>query len=267
MHSSNQPDKDFILRLAQEAGDVISALRSQLSIDFKGGHELVTQADVAADQLIRERIQQHFPDHAILSEELAPDTDQQAEHLWVIDPIDGTVNYAHQHPQVAISIAYFHNREAKLAVVHNPFLSETFHAQRGQGALLNDAQIHCAATSEMKRAIVATGFPYQKPDLAQLMQRLSLILGSCADVRRLGSAALDICWVACGRLDAYYETVKPWDSAAARLIALEAGAQCGHIHDIPDGENPELWSKDILVTVPALFDALQALLRKADSDD
>lgn len=258
------PDSRFIQSLAQQAGDIIAGLRHQLQVEFKGGHELVTQADIAADQLIKEKISAAFPGHTILSEELAPDASQNAEHLWVIDPIDGTVNYAHQHPQVAVSIAYFHHNQAQLAVVHNPFLQETFFAQRGRGALLNGQAIQCAATQDMHRAIIATGFPYQKTDLQPLVQRLAAVLQHCADVRRLGSAALDICWVACGRMDGYYETVKPWDSAAARLIASEAGASCGHIHAIPEGENPELFSRDILITTPALFSALQTLLQEAD---
>ncbi|MCA6063056.1 inositol monophosphatase family protein [Thalassolituus marinus] len=258
------PTADFILSLARQAGEVIARLRDQLQVDFKGGHELVTQADLAADQLIRDSIQASFPAHRILSEELAPDASSDAQHLWVIDPIDGTVNYAHQHPQVAISIAYFCDGQAQLAVVHNPFLNETFFAQRGQGARLNDQPVHCAETSDMQRAIIATGFPYQKPDLPQLMRRLTAVLQHCADVRRLGSAALDICWVACGRMDGYYETVKPWDSAAARLIASEAGAMCGHIHPLPEGENEELFSENILIAVPALFKPLQSLLQQAD---
>ncbi len=262
--SEQIPSAEFILSLARQAGEVIARLRNQLRVEFKGGHELVTQADLAADQLIRDSIQAAFPTHRILSEELAPDTSTEAEHLWVIDPIDGTVNYAHQHPQVAISIAYFRGNKAQLAVVHNPFLNETFFAHRGQGARLNDQPIHCAETTDLQRAIIATGFPYQKDDLPQLMRRLTSILGHCADVRRLGSAALDICWVACGRMDGYYETVKPWDSAAARLIASEAGAMCGHIHPLPDGANEELFSQGILIAVPALFRPLQTLLQRAD---
>ena len=125
---------DFLTTLATTAGEEIRRQRSQLDIRFKGGDELVTQADVAADQIIRDSIQSNYPDHQILSEELAPDADTNHEHLWIIDPIDGTVNYAHHHPQVAISIAYYHKGSAQLAVVHNPFLEETFSAEKGAGA-------------------------------------------------------------------------------------------------------------------------------------
>ena len=257
---------DFLTTLATTAGEEIRRQRSQLDIRFKGGDELVTQADVAADQIIRDSIQSNYPDHQILSEELAPDADTNHEHLWIIDPTDGTVNYAHHHPQVAISIAYYHKGSAQLAVVHNPFLEETFSAEKGAGAWLNGENIHCAATEDLRRAIVATGFPYHKNTIPQLINRLSYILEKCADLRRLGSAALDICWVACGRLDAYYETVKPWDFAAAQLIAREAGAQFGHFHQPPAGENPEIWSENILISVPALFEPIKSLLQQADAD-
>jgi len=261
-----QVSLQFLTTLANTAGDEISRQRNQLDIRFKGGDELVTQADIAADQIIRDAIQTHFPDHQILSEELAPDADTSSEHLWIIDPIDGTVNYAHHHPQVAISIAYYFQGNAQLAVVHNPFANETFSAEKNNGAKLNGKEIHCAQTTDLRRALIATGFPYHKNTIPQLMKRLSVVLEKCADLRRIGSAALDICWVACGRIDGYYETVKPWDFAAAQLIAREAGAQFGHFHEPPAGENPEIWSEDILVSVPALYEPLKALLIQADSE-
>ncbi|MDK2779117.1 MAG: inositol monophosphatase [Pseudomonadota bacterium] len=262
---SAQPTLGFIRKLAIAAGEIIVSERNKLDIQFKGGHELVTQADIAADRVIRESILAAFPQHHILSEELAPDAATDHRHLWVIDPIDGTVNYAHLHPQVAISIAYYHKGQARLAVVHNPFLQETFCAEQGAGAWLNQQPIHCSEQHELKRALVATGFPYQKDGvLPQLMSRLNTVLSHCADMRRLGSAALDICWVACGRLDAYYETVKPWDFAAAQLIAREAGASSGHIYPPPQDANPQLWGEDLLITAPALYEPLQALLQQAD---
>ncbi|MCD8522982.1 MAG: inositol monophosphatase [Saccharospirillaceae bacterium] len=262
---SNQRLYDTALQLARQAGEAISRQRHQLDIQFKQGTELVTQADVAADQIIRDGILARFPHHQILSEELSPDHPTDSEHLWIIDPIDGTVNYAHLHPQVAISIAYYHHGEAQVAVVHNPFMGETFSAIHGLGARLNERPIHCAATQDMRRALIATGFPYEKHDIPRLMQRLQAVLTQCADMRRLGSAALDICWVACGRLDGYYETVKPWDFAAAQLIAREAGVQFGHIHPLAEGLNPQLIGENILLAVPALFSPLQQLLQQADA--
>ncbi|MGB1090551.1 MAG: inositol monophosphatase family protein [Oceanobacter sp.] len=262
-----QPMYDLALQLANQAGEEISVQRQSLTIQFKHADtELVTQADVAADTLICEGIKKAFPDHDLLSEELGPNNPKDCEHLWVIDPIDGTVNYAHGHPQSAVSIAYYHKGEAKVGIVHNPFAKETFAAQKGAGATLNSQPIKCSDKTELKRALVATGFPYSKETIDLLMARLRTIMTNCADVRRLGSAALDICWVACGRMDAYYENVKPWDMAAAHLIASEAGCSFGHIHPVPEGEVVELFSDNVLISTPALFSDLQSLLAQADRE-
>jgi len=260
----NQPSCQFITHLIKQAGQLIVQQRHQLQVQFKGesASELVTQADLAADQLITDTIRQHFPDHQILSEELAPDTTTDSPHLWVIDPIDGTVNYAHQQPQVAVSIAYFYRGVVETGAVYNPFSDELFIAQRGQGAQLNHQPIRCNDKTELRRALVATGFPYIKQELPMLMRRLNTVLEHCADIRRCGSAALDICWVACGRLDAYYESVKPWDFAAAQLIATEAGARFGHIY-VPDG-NSQLEGDNILCAGQTLFEPLRQLLIRAD---
>lgn len=263
---SPSPELQFALAIAKQAGAAIVKARSALNIQFKDGHELVTQADVEADTIIRNAIQQAWPNHAILSEELAPEQSATHEHLWIVDPIDGTVNYAHQHPNVGISIAYYRNGSAYASVVHNPFLNETFYAQKNAGAWLNEEPIQCAQTGELKRALVATGFPYVKNDLPLLMARLHTVLEHCADVRRLGSAALDICWLACGRLDVYYETVKVWDFAAAQLIAREAGVRFGHIFPLQADQNPELVGDNLLFSVPALFDDVQHLLQQAETN-
>ena len=265
MHETNI--LTLALRLAKEAGDLIASQRKSLSLSYKNGSELVTQADVAADELITAAIRRNYPDHQILSEELNPDELAKAgqqEHLWIVDPIDGTVNFAHNHPQVAVSIAYYHKGKARVGVVHNPFLNETFHAQAGKGARLNDVPIHCSDKTDLGRSIIATGFPYEIDNLALLMRRLEHVLAHCADIRRLGSAALDICWVACGRLDGYYESVKPWDFAAAQLIAREAGACFGHIQALNEDINPQLCGDNILISAPSLFKPLQALLAEAE---
>lgn len=265
MHETNI--LTLALRLAKEAGDLIASQRKSLSLSYKNGSELVTQADVAADELITAAIRRNYPDHQILSEELNPDELAKAgqqEHLWIVDPIDGTVNFAHNHPQVAVSIAYYHKGKARVGVVHNPFLNETFHAQAGKGARLNDVPIHCSDKTDLGRSIIATGFPYEIDNLALLMRRLEHVLAHCADIRRLGSAALDICWVACGRLDGYYESVKPWDFAAAQLIAREAGACFGHIQALNEDINPQLCGDSILISAPSLFKPLQALLAEAE---
>lgn len=257
------------ITIAEEAGRMIADAREAQSFGqrLKGGDELVTDADVAVDQLIRERLEAHFPGEALLSEELSPDQQQfNAPALWVVDPIDGTVNFANGLRHVAVSIAWLEKGVGKVGVVHAPFLGETFAAAKGQGASLNGATIQASSAAELSHTLVATGFPYQKADREALLKRLSAVLGQCQDVRRNGSAALDICDVACGRLDAYYESVSPWDCAAGWLIAREAGASATHLYPVPDDIPRDLYSRHLLVTAPGVFEAMKALLYKADSE-
>lgn len=259
---------DFAEELALRAGRLIKREREEntLRTGYKQQTELVTHADVMADEMITGAIRERFPDHRILSEETMPDL-SQAEHLdtplWIIDPIDGTVNYAYGHPQVAVSIAYAEQGRVQVGVVHAPFSAETFRAVRGGGATLNGKPIQHSCASVPRDALFATGFPYTKDSLEPLLHRLSAMIHHCRDLRRIGSAALDICWVACGRLDIYYENVSPWDFAAARLIALEAGATAGHFSEVPDGYPADLWGKDILISAPALWEPVREILRKA----
>ncbi len=256
---------DFAEPLAREAGDLIRHEREHTTLrtDYKDQTELVTHADLMADKLITEAIQARFPGHRILSEESRPDKTQAAnldQPLWIIDPIDGTVNYAYGHPQVAISIAYAERGHVQMGVVHAPFVNETFCAIRGQGATLNGRPISHSGATVPRDSLFATGFPYTKDTLAPIVARLDTMIHHCRDLRRVGSAALDICWVACGRLDAYYESVSPWDFAAGRLIALEAGATAGHFSEVPHGQPADLWGQDILIAAPGIYDQLRALL-------
>lgn len=261
---------DFIRTLATDAGDCVRQSRQQgagRDARYKNGDELVTLADVTVEELITSRIRSAFPDHRILAEESAPDSaglSGETGPLWIVDPIDGTVNFAHDHYQVAVSIAFAQDGELQAAVVYNPFLDELFEASRGGGAFLNGRRIEPSTQSEMRRALVATGFPYTKEDMAPLLKRINLVLMRCADLRRLGSAAMDICWVAAGRLDAYYENLSVWDFAGAQLIAREAGARYGHFQPVPDGVNPVFHDRAILVTNPALFEPMLELLQEAD---
>ena len=256
---------DFARQLAREAGGLIVREQQQASVgqEFKQGAELVTAADLKADRLICERIGREFPDHLILSEESSPeiaDVHLLPQPVWIIDPIDGTVNFAHGHRQSAVSIAWAKQGRIELGVVYNPFTDEMFSALRGCGATLNGEVIHASGETELKRALIATGFPYHKDRLEPLIRRLDVILHNCADIRRLGSAALDICWVACGRLDGFYETLSLWDFAAAGLIAREAGARYGHFSELPSGAHPEFHNENILIATPALYELLDDLL-------
>ncbi|WP_250655342.1 inositol monophosphatase family protein [Alkalimarinus coralli] len=260
----------FATDLAIKAGELIKHEREQntLTQTYKSNHELVTQADIKADELITRQIREVYPDHRILSEESSPDSLEQNSGqldspIWIIDPIDGTVNYAHGHHQVAISIAYADAGKVQVGIVHCPFQGETFEAVRGQDSLMNGNPIAVSHKRELRKALIGTGFPYDKSNLEPLIKRLRLIVNNCQDIRRIGSAAIDICWVAMGRLDGFYESLSPWDFAAAQLIAEQAGARCGHFSPIPLTASKGLYGEDILIATPELYDELAHLLRSA----
>lgn len=257
---------DFATDLAQRAGEEIAQARRShdLTLSYKEGAELLTSADLSADALIRSHIESTYPTHAILLEESSPDLSDAAAlggPLWIIDPIDGTVNYAYNQHQVAISIAFANRGQIRAGVVHCPFQGETFSAVRGGGAQLNGSPIRASDCSELARALIGTGFPYDREGRVALVERLRRVLYACRDIRRIGSAAADICWVAMGRLDGYYETINPWDFAAAALIAREAGARVGHVGSVPEGQANELWGQELVVAAPGVYDALLELLR------
>ncbi|TVU70032.1 MULTISPECIES: inositol monophosphatase family protein [Cobetia] len=255
--------------LARMAGERMIKAREEQGFahHYKKGDELVTDIDVAIDTLLAEALEAEFPEDARLTEELSPERDVIATKggLWVIDPIDGTVNFAHGLRHVAVSIAWCERGKIQMGVVHAPFLGETFTAIRGKGAWLNGESISVSGMEEMSRALVATGFPYNRDSRPPLLKRLSAMLLVCQDVRRNGSAALDLCDVACGRLDAYYESVSPWDFAAGLLIAREAGARTGHLYRCPDGIPEELYGENIVVSTPELHAPLKRLLEDADA--
>ena len=250
-------------RIARQAGAKIKALRDEgaLTEDMKYGVELVTNADLISNDLIKNEIHKLWPDHVFLSEEDAERVETLDQPTWVIDPIDGTVNYANGHFMAAVSIAYAEGRKVRAGVVYNPFLDELFCAATGAGAYLNDKRIWVKDTDDLGTCLVATGFPYVKDDVKTLAKRIERILPHIRDIRRLGSAALDICWVACGRLQGFYEArLSPWDIAAAKLIAREAGATVGYFRETHDGIPESIRSDHLIITSPKIFDALRELL-------
>lgn len=244
------------------------ALEIKKSTDFivhsKKDNSQVTAGDYAADKIVKSCISDNFPDHIILSEESSECWDNKkylADHLWIIDPIDGTTNYVYEIPHSAVSIAYAENGHVKAAVVYNFFIDQLFCAIKGSGAYLNESQIKCNSTARLCEALVATGLPYQRPVDKNFEQRIINVANNCRDLRRLAAASLDLCYVACGRLDAYFETVSSWDMAAGTLIAKEAGCSFGHTKVIKDPEIPvELDGQDLLVSCPGIFEDMKKLL-------
>lgn len=251
--------------IARRAGEVLLEARRQgdFGAHLKRGEELVTDIDVQVDSMISSSLEDMFPGESRLTEELAPEAmslEQLFGSLWVVDPIDGTVNFAHGHAHVAVSIAWSLNGQPQIGVVHAPFLNETFTAIRGEGAWCNGHPIHCRSIEQLDEALIATGFAYDRQARPRQLELASRVLMQCRDLRRNGAAALDLCHVADGRLDGYFESVSPWDMAAGSLIAEEAGARFSHYGPVPVSVPPALYSRDMLVCVPALQSALTSLL-------
>lgn len=263
---SKQDVLDVAITAARLAGDCIRKFRldANFAISRKEGERnLVTQADLEAEAVILETIRTYYPKDALLTEEAHPDTvDGLLGPLWVIDPVDGTTNFAQGHMHVGVSLAYVENGETQVGVVYAPFLGETFTALRGEGAWLNGVAIRCSSATRLVDALVGTGFPYERHDIDLVVERVRRVLGACRDIRRAGAASLDLCWTACGRLDIFYESLKPWDMAAAALIAHEAGARVGHVGGVPPSAvlPPEILGEELLVAPPALFDDMERLL-------
>jgi myo-inositol-1(or 4)-monophosphatase len=265
-----------LLTTAQEAvaiaSDIARAHRTQLSVSvsFKGDRNLVTSADLASERAIVDLIKTRFPGHQILAEESSQTVTPEQYgkgYTWVIDPIDGTTNYAHGHSHVGISVACTYDGETVAAAVAAPFVSEVFTATRGGGAFLNGHQIHCTATTAVSDAVITTGFPYNRGNVHNICSRIERVVRVCRDLRRLGAASLDLCWVGCGRLDAYFEEgIQPWDAAAGVLIAREAGALIDHYAYDSDLQRMtsrypnDLFADNIVACVPGIRAELMALL-------
>lgn len=219
---------------ARGAGDLLREYWSsgrEKSIEFKSATDLVTEADKKAEMMIMSALTASFPDWSFLCEESgASGDDQESEYRWIVDPLDGTTSFAHGHPFFSVSIALEHRGEVVLGVVYAVVMDEMFVAQRGSGATVNGVPIHCSSTPRLIEALVATGFPTAR---AQMTNRLDTnfayfeeVLLNARACRRNGSAALDLCYVACGRMDVYWEQgLKAWDVAAGALILSESGGK------------------------------------------
>ncbi len=253
------------IRIAKEAGQLILDLsKKPRKIEKKQAFDLVTDADKAANDLIVERLQEAYPSHPILAEESPPPPPSPEEGgriTWIVDPIDGTTNYARGIPHAAVSIAAYDADKKELLVgcVYDPFKNECFWAEKGKGAFLNGAPIQVSQASELKDAVVATGFfnnghlTYETSNLPQAYEFIRRSLG----FRRNGAASLDLAWVAMGRLDVYWERgLKAWDLAAGALLVQEAG---GQISNYPQ-DGFDLFDGSILATNRALHSEAFSIL-------
>jgi myo-inositol-1(or 4)-monophosphatase len=193
-------------------------------VRHKGLVDIVTDVDLQAEHEVCTRLVSAFPTHSILAEEGGARDGSDSRYRWIVDPLDGTTNYAHGFPFFCVSIGLEVDGRLTLGVVYSPSLDELFVAEAGRGATLNDRPIHVSQTDELGQALLATGFPYARAEFPRALRSFEVMSLQSQAVRRAGSAALDLCYVACGRLDGYWEhAVSPWDVAGGALIVLEAG--------------------------------------------
>lgn len=218
---------DVAVGAARDAGSLLRELfTSPRTIDYKGDVDLVTDADRASETQIAHRLRQAFPDHSIVGEEGIATTASDSSWTWAVDPLDGTTNYAHGYPHFAVSIALVGPAGAVVGVVYDPMRDELFAAQRGAGATCNGRPIQVTGETELVRSLLSTGFSYELNLRDGQLMVWNRLESSVQSIRRDGAAAIDLVWVAAGRLDGFYEApLQPWDMAAGGLIVEEAGGR------------------------------------------
>jgi len=255
------PTLGIAVKAARRAGSIINRAARDLeglTITRKRHADFVTEVDKAAEQAIIDILLKAYPDHAILAEESGAQGTARAEYTWIIDPLDGTTNFIHGFPQYAVSIALRHKENTEQAVVYDPARNELFTATRGRGAFLDDKRLRVSKRTVMSDALIATGFPFREfQHLDTYLAMFRDLMPKVAGIRRPGAAALDLAWVAAGRLDGFWEMgLAPWDMAGGALLIQEAGGLVGDLR----GETGYLDSGNIVGGSPKIFvQLLQAL--------
>ncbi len=251
------------MKAATEAGKIIKEnFSGEFNFESKEDivSNIVTEIDTKAESKIIEIIKAEFPDHGILSEEIGA-IDEAASVKWVIDPIDGTINFAHSIPLCCVSIGIEKNGEIIMGAVYNPIMDEMFFAEKGQGSYLNDKKISVSKRDNFDLSLLVTGFPYDNTKNTHTLGVFGEIVKMNIPLRRLGSAALDICWVACGRFEGFWEyNLNPWDVAAGYIIAKEAGAS------VTDFSNKDMsiYNKEIIATNGLVHDKLLEIIQRVE---
>lgn len=247
--------KSTLLKAANAAGQLIQeSINGKFSIEVKDGpNDLVTEVDKASEALIMQIIREEFPNHFILSEEIG-EVKMDSDYKWIIDPIDGTINFANGIPLCCVSIGLEHAGNMIMGAVYNPMMNEFFFTERGEGAFLNDKKLRVSQKDNVRHSCLVTGFPYVYLDqINGPLEVFGRLIREGIPVRRLGSAAIDLCWVAAGRIDGFYEhKLMPWDSAAGYLMIEEAG---GKVTDF-QGEKYSPYQHGIVATNGKIHDEL-----------
>jgi myo-inositol-1(or 4)-monophosphatase len=236
----------FIVELAREAGALLRDRVAQpRELTFKSRADLVTDVDLASERLLVGALRKQFPDHAIVAEEGGGQRESE-RYVWLIDPVDGTTNYAHGYPVFCVTMALLDQGELALGIVYDPIRDECFTAERGGGAWLNGRQLRVSAIPALREALISTGFPYARftsPDTN--IPQFGAMIMQCQGIVRSGSAAIDLAYVAAGRTEGHWELgLNPWDSAAGALLIREAGGQV----TTWDGQAYDPWNKRVVAT-------------------
>ena len=253
---------NFAIQTARDAGRVLAKRFGRtLEITNKSELDLVTESDLASERLIIDRIKSHYPRHAILAEESGAsepaDREKHSDWRWIIDPLDGTTNYAHGYPCFCVSIGLENKGRRELGVVYDPMRDEMFTAERGQGAALNGRRIHVSPTPSLASALVCTGFPYDVRERSEFARHFANFIMAAQGVRRDGAAALDLAYVAAGRFDGFWEEgLKPWDVAAGALIIEEAGGRVSNY----SGEPIDIYSPPIMASNGLVHEEMMRVL-------
>ena len=243
---------DKFIDIVKEAGELFrEGYYAKKEVSFKGIKDLVTTYDIAVEEFLKSKFKKF--DYSIIAEE---STKENFDNSIIIDPIDGTTNFANSLPFCAISVGVYENKEPKYAIVYNPILDELFWAVKGKGAYLNGKRLKVSSNSNFQRALISTGFPYSgaqnRDDLEWVIARLEKILPACQDIRRYGSASLDLCYVAKGSYDGFYEiNLMPWDVSAGLLIVQEAGGKISN----ENGEEYDMFKDRCIVATNGQIDS------------
>ena len=256
------PTLNIAVKAALRAGKIINRASldiGQLKVSTKQQSDFVTEVDKAAEAAIIDTLRETYPKHAILAEESGRSGQEDSEYQWIIDPLDGTTNFIHGFPQYAVSIAMAHKGVLAHAVVYDPGRNELFTASKGRGAFLNERRIRVSKRTKLEEALVGTGFPYRVFDhIDTYLAIFKDLTQKTAGMRRPGAASLDLSWVACGRLDGFWEFgLSPWDMAAGALIITEAG---GLVSDLA-GEAAYLDSGNLVAGNPKVFAQLLQVIQ------
>ncbi len=262
MSQALHPMLNIAVKAARSAGAIIN--RASLDLDLlkistKGPNDFVSEVDQAAEQAIIETLLAAYPGHGILAEESGRSHGaRDSEYVWIIDPLDGTTNFLHGFPVYAVSIALAFRGQVQQAVVYDPTRNDLFYASKGRGAYLNDKRLRVSKRTRMAESLIGTGFPFRKGDnFKRYMQMFEEIMQHCAGLRRPGAAALDLCYVAAGWYDGFFETgLSPWDIAAGSLMITEAGGLIGNF----SGEADYLYQREVVAGNPKVFAQLVQIL-------